>query len=125
MVGIESKVIERAPANGVRVLVLGEGLRTPAYGADCLVRGPGSVAESRVPLGSIIGESGMIKRSVKANAGERDRASQGNGEGLDRAVEVLVIDRVLVMPDPGNRSRHFVGNESAPIGSGRRFDRID
>ena len=101
-VGIETEIIQRSPTKGVRILVLRKGLRTPAQVAGGLIRGPGGVAVSRVSHGSIVGESRMIQRSMKPDIADRDSASQRQTEGLDPAIEILVIDRVFIMPNTRN-----------------------
>ena len=70
----------------------------------------------------LVGESGMIRRRVEADIAHGDAAAQRHAEGLNRAIEVLVVDRVLVMLDAADRAGHFVGDEGAAIDSGRRLD---
>jgi hypothetical protein len=41
---------------------------------------------------------------------------------LKGAIEVLVIDRVFVMPDPRRRIGNFAGYQSNAVGSGSRLD---
>ena len=111
-IGIETEVIQRPPANGIRVLVLRERFRGPTQRGGGLIRSPGSVAISGAPSGSIIGNSRMIQRGVKPEIAHVDSAAQRHAEGLNRAIEILVIDRVLVMPNAGRWVRHFVGDEA-------------
>ena len=66
----------------------------------------------------------MVERRVKPRIAHRDSASR-NSEGLDRAIEVLVIDRVFIMPEADRWIRHFIGNKGTAIDSRRRFDRVD
>src|SRR5205814_242700 len=117
MVGIESEIIQRSPTQRVRVLVLRKGLRAPAYSAGSLIRSPGSVAKSCISRGSIICNSRMIKWRMKPEIAYRDSASQRQTEGLDPTIKILIIDRVFIMPNPGRRIRHFVGNEGTAIDS--------
>ena len=44
----------------------------------------------------------MIRRSVESDVGQRDPASQGHAERLDRAIQILVIDGIFIMPDAGD-----------------------
>ena len=125
LVGIETEVIQSAPANRIRVLVLGKGLRVPAQSARSLVRSPGRVAKSRVSLCSVVWKSRMIRRSVKPKVAHRDPASQRNTEGLNRAIEILVIDGVFIMPDSRGRVGHLVANHSDSIEAGSRLEGID
>ncbi len=50
--------------------------------------------------------------------------SQRHAERLNRAIEVLVIDRVLVMPDSRGGVSHLVADERNTIDPRSRLDRI-
>ena len=109
--------------NRVRVLVLRKGLRAPAQSVGGLIRGPGSVAKSRVSHGSIVWKSRMIRRSVKPKIAHRDSGSQRHTEGLDRAIKILIVDGVFIMPNAGGWVRHLVDNEGTAIDSRLGLDR--
>ena len=66
----------------------------------------------------------MVGRSVKSKVARRGSA-QRHTEGLDSAIEIHVIDRVLVVPDAGRGIRYLVSNESSAIDSRLGLDRID
>jgi len=102
-----------------------KGLRAPTQSVNGLIWNPGRVAISGVSLGAIIGNSGVVWWCVKSQVGQRKLASQGDTEGLDGAIQILVIDGVLIMPNPGRWARHFVGNEGASILSRVGLDRLD
>ena len=123
--GIETEVIQSAPTQRIRVLVLREGLRAPAQSIGGLTRSPGNVAKSRVALCSIGCKSGRIKRGMKPEIAHRASASKGQAERLNPAIKILVVEGVLIMPNPSDRARHFVGNERTAIDSRNGLDRID
>ena len=52
---------------------------------------------------------------MKSYVTHGNSGSQGHSERLDRAIEVLVIDRVLVMPDSSVGTCDLVANESNAI----------
>ena len=60
---------------------------------------------------------------MKPEITHRDSASQRHTEGLNRAIKILVIDGVLIMPNAGDWARHLVGNERTAIDSRRGLDR--
>ena len=124
-VGVETKIVQSAPANSVRVLILRERLRTPGQSTGSLGRTPGRIGKARVPQCSILGTSRMIGRSVKPEVAHYDSTSQRHSEELDRAIQVHIIDGIFVVPDARVGPRHFIGNEGAAIDSRLRFDRID
>ncbi len=65
----------------------------------------------------------MIQRRVKPDIAHRDPASQRNTERLNRAIQILIMDGVFIMPDAGGWVRHLVGNERTTIDSRRGLDR--
>ena len=74
-------------------------------------------------MGPIVGEGRRIKWGVESNIADGDSASQRQTERLNPAVKILVIDRVFIMPDPGDGACHFVGNKATTIDSRLGFDR--
>ena len=48
----------------------------------------------------------------------------GHTEGLDPAIKILVIDRVFIMVESGDRARHLVGKKGTAIDSRLGLDRI-
>src|ERR1044071_9176746 len=122
MVGIESEVIQGSPTNGIGILVLGKGLRAPVHLISGLIRAPGNVTKPGVSQGSIVWKPRMIQRSMKSQIAYRDSAPQGHTEGLNRTIEVLIINRVLIMVHSPDWAGYFVGNEGAPIDSRHRFN---
>src|SRR5438046_361599 len=59
----------------------------------------------------------MIRWSVKSHITQRDSAAQRHTEELDRAIKVLIMDGVFIMPDASHWARHFIDYESAAIDS--------
>src|SRR5882762_1277381 len=98
-VRIETEIIQSPEAGGVRILVLRKGLRAPTQSAAGLIRSPGRVAISRVSEGSIVCKSRRIKRCMKPQVAHRDSASQRHAERLNPTIQILIIDRVLIMPN--------------------------
>ena len=50
-------------------------------------------------------------------------ASHRNTERLDRAIQVLIVDDVVIMPDPGDWAAHLEGNDArSRLGLGARSD---
>jgi len=50
--------------------------------------------------------------------------SDRHTERLNRAIEIFVIDRVVIMPDSGRRIRHLVADEENTIVTGVGFDLV-
>ena len=61
---------------------------------------------------------------MKANVRDVYSGSNRHAERLDRAIEILVIDRVFIMPDTGTGVRHFVAHEPDTVGSGSGLDLV-
>jgi len=66
----------------------------------------------------------MIRWSVKPNVAHGNSASQRHTERLDGAIEILIMDGVLIMPDTSGGVRHFVGDERTAIDSRHGLDCI-
>src|SRR6266446_4776442 len=66
----------------------------------------------------------MIQRGMKSDIAYCD-SSQRHTEGLKPTIKILVIKRVLIMPNSGRGVCHLVANESNAIGSRNGFDSID
>ena len=125
MIGIEPKIIQCAPANSIRVLILSECFAAPAHVASRLVRCPGRITETCVPLCSIVEKARMIQGRVKPQVTHSNSTSQRHTERLNRAIEVLIINSVLIMVHSRDWARYLVSDKSAPIDSWRRFNWTD
>ena len=67
----------------------------------------------------------MLRRGMETEIADCNSAAQRHTERLNRAIEVLVINRVLIMPDAGGRICHFVSNGTDSIVSGIRLKCIE
>ena len=65
----------------------------------------------------------MVRRSMKSDVTYVDAGPERHAEGLNRAIEVLVVNGVLVMPHAGRWVRYSVNDERATIDTGLRLDR--
>jgi len=67
----------------------------------------------------------MLRRRMESDViHRRDEKRKNNFEGLNRAVQVLVIDSIFIVPHSGNRSRDFVTNEENTIVARIGLDRV-
>jgi hypothetical protein len=62
---------------------------------------------------------------MKADIGNVNSRSQRHAERLDRTIEVLVIERVFIVPDACRRIRHFVAHKPDAIVAGIWFHLVD
>ena len=108
MVGIKPEVIQRAVANRIRVLVSRKRFRVPGNGASVLGNIPRRAAIPGISHRAIMRKARVLRRRMKRDVSNIDSRSYRHSERLNRAIEVLVIERVLIMPDAGIRSGHFV-----------------
>src|SRR5207249_448418 len=107
--GIETEIIESTPADRICVWVLRKRLAAPSQRAACYHRCPGGAAVSRVSHGSIVCPSRFLGRRMKPYIS--DAASRRDSERLNRAIQILVIDRVLIAPNSSGWVCHFIANE--------------
>jgi len=123
LIGIKPKVIQRGKANGVGVLILCKSFRAPRYRTGRL-NTPRRAAISSISLGAIICPTGFLTRGVKPNVRDVYSGSDRHAERLDRAIKVLVIERVFVVPNAGGRIGHLVTHEPNPVVSRIRLDLV-
>ena len=57
----------------------------------------------------------MLNRRMKSDVRYSYPWPKRHGEGLDRAIEVLVVERVFVVPDAGTGVRYFEAHEPDTI----------
>src|SRR5262245_51542616 len=62
---------------------------------------------------------------MKFNVVDNYSRAYGDTKRLDSSVEILVVDRVFVMPDTRGRIRNFVSEKSNSIESRYRFESIN
>ena len=67
-------------------------------------------------------EAGLLKRRTKPDVGDIYSGSNRHSERLDAAIEVLVVKRVLVVPDAGSWIGNFVTHEPDTIVSRIRLE---
>ena len=59
---------------------------------------------------------------MKSDVTYIDSGRERHAEGLNRAIEVLVVNGVLVMPHAGSWVRYFINDERTTIDTGLRLD---
>ena len=64
----------------------------------------------------------MVRRSMKSDVTYVNSGPERHAEGLNRAIEVLVVNGVLVMTHAGRWVRYSVNDERATIDTGLRLD---
>jgi hypothetical protein len=80
-------------------LILRKSFRVPGDGACVLSNIPRRAAESRISLGAVICPTGFLTRGVKPDVRDVYSGSDRYAERLDRAIEVLVVQRVFIVPN--------------------------
>ena len=120
LIGIEPEVIERAEANGVGVLILRKCFRVPGDRACVLGNSPWRAAVSLAVKGAIICPAGMLNRRMKSDVRDVYSWPNRHAERLDRAIEVLVVESIFIVPDASGGVRHFVAHEPDTVSSGMR-----
>ena len=91
MIAIEPKVIQRAPANRIRVLVLRERFSAPSDRAGVLRDSPGGAAVTLIIFRAVVCPTGLLWRSVEANATDVSAKTQWDTEGLNSTIQVLIV----------------------------------
>ena len=124
MIGIEPEVIQRAEANRVGVLVGRKSFRAPGDRASVLGNSPRSAAIAQVVKRAIICPAGMLNRRMKSGVRDVYSGSKRHAESLNGTIQVLVIERVFVVPDAISGVRDFVTHEPNAVVTRIRLDLI-
>src|SRR5439155_3937666 len=111
LIGIEPEIIERAPANRIGVGIVRKSFRRPSQRIGSLSGSPRSAAKSSVVLCAVICPAGMLRWRVKPDVSDVNSSSQRHAEGLNCAIQVLVIEGILIVPDASSGIGHLIAHE--------------
>ena len=115
LIRIKPEIIQSAPANRVGILVLRKGLAAPRQRVGGLGRCPRRAAKSGISLGPIMSKSGMLRRRMKPDVTNADSASQGHTERLNRAIQIHIIESILIVPDSSRWVGYFVADKPEAV----------
>jgi hypothetical protein len=125
LIGVESEIVKRAVANCIRVLISRKSFCAPCNrGWVGGINIPWCAAIPGISLRAVMRKAGMLRRRMKSDVSDIDASSYGHGERLNPAIEVLVIERVLIVPHAAAQVGYFVTHEPDTIGTRSRFDLI-
>jgi hypothetical protein len=124
LIGIEPEIIERAPANRVGVLILRKGFAVPSNRIAGLSDTPRLAAVTLVVKRAVVCPAGFLRRRVKKDVTDVGASAQRHTEGLDRSIEIFVIQRILIVVDTGTWIGDFVTHKPEAIVSRIRLDLI-
>ena len=99
MIGIEPEIIQRAEADSVGVLILRKRFRVPSDRASILHNSPRSATITLIVERAVVWPAGFLTGGVKTDVRDVYSGSERHAEGLDGAVEVLVVQRVFIVPN--------------------------
>jgi len=115
LIGIEPEIIQRAEADSVGVLILRKSFRVPSDRTSVLHNSPRSTAITLIVERAVVCPAGFLTRGVKPDVRDVYSGCERHAEGLDPAVEVLVVQRVFIVPDASSRVADFVAHKPNPI----------
>lgn len=126
LIGVETEIIQRAKADCVGVLVLGKGFAVPGYGsvAELVVVIPGHAAITLVVKRAIVCPARLLGRRVESDVSEIGPSTQRHGKGLNTAIEILIVQGVLIVINSRRWIGHLVPHKPDPIVSPIRLDLI-
>ena len=101
MIGVEPEVVECAPANRVRVLVLRKRFGIPSDGIGSLGDSPRCAAVTLVVKRAVVCPTRFLGRRVEADVTDIGAKPQRDAEGLNGAIQVLIVQSVLIVPNSG------------------------
>jgi hypothetical protein len=126
LVVVEPKIVHCGKANRISVLISRKRFTVPCDRgvAGLVVVVPRRATIPSVSLGAIMWPTGLLDRRMKSDVSNIDSSSYRHGERLNGSIEVLVIERVLIVPHAGVWSRHLPAHEPDTIGAWSRLDLI-
>ena len=92
-----------------------EAFAIPCQRVGGLGRRPRRAGISLAVKRAVVGESRLLRRCVKPDVTDVNSRRQRHAEGLNGAIEVFVIERVLIAPDSRRRVGHLVAHEPDPV----------
>ena len=111
MIGVKSEVVQRGEANRICILISRESFCAPGDGVRFLGNIPRRATVASISYSAVMRPGGLLRRGVETNVGDVSSKSYRHGKGLDGAIEVLVIDRVLIVPDTGRRVGDLIAHK--------------
>lgn len=115
LIGVEAEIIQCGIANSIGVLVLRKRFAGPGDRAAALIDCPRHTAVALVVKGAVVSPAGFLRWRVEADISYVHSRSHRHAEGLNSAVQVLVVERVLVVPNTGRRIGHFITHKPDAI----------
>ena len=125
MIGVKPEIVKRTITDRIRVLIGCKRFRAPGYGGRVGgINIPWRAAISETIKCAVIWEGRVLRWRMKLDVSDINPGSDRHGEGLNPAVEVLVIKCVLIVPHATTQVRHFVTHEPDSISEVGRFDLV-
>jgi len=126
LIGVEPEVIQCAPANRICALVLRKSFAVPSDGgvARRVIVGPRRAAIALAPWDVVICPTRFLRRRVKVDVSDGYSWSHRHSERLNSAIEILVVERVFIVPDASIGTCDFVTHEPDPVVAVIRLDLV-
>ena len=125
MIGVEPEIVHRGEAYRISVLISRKSLRAPGDKVwICGVNIPRRRAIPGISLSAIMWPTRLLDRRMKSDVTDIDSSPYRHGERLNRAIEVLVIEGVLIVPDASIWPRHFIAHKPDTVRSWSGLNRI-
>lgn len=115
MIGVEPEIVQCTEPNSIGILVLCEGFAVPSHGPGVLGHSPRCAAIALVIKRSVVGPARLLRRRMKSDIAYVDSRSQRHAKGLNRPIEVLIVEGILVVPYSLAWVGHLVGHKPNPI----------
>jgi len=122
LIGVEPEIIQSAEANRVRVLVLRKCLAAPSNCSAGLSNTPGLAAVALVVERAVVCPARFLTRPAEVDIAKVYSRCKRDTKRLNTAVEVLVIQSILIVPDPGSWISHFIADKPEAIVCQIRLD---
>jgi hypothetical protein len=115
LIGVKPEIIQRTPTDRIGVLILRERFAVPSDRPTRLSDIPRLAAVTLIVKCTVVCPAGFLRRRVKAHITDVNSRRQRYAERLNAPIEVLIIQGILVVPDPSSWIGYFVTHEPNAI----------
>jgi hypothetical protein len=115
LIGIKSEIVQCSEADCVGILVLRKRFTVPSDRVHYLSNGPRRAAVTLVVKRAVVCPARFLRRRVETDVADVYSRRERNTKGLNAAIQVLVIQGVLIVPDALRRVGYFVTEEPDPV----------
>ena len=115
MIGIKPEIVQCPKPDCIRVLVLRKGFAVPGDRIAGLSDTPRCAAVTLTVKRAVVWPAGFLRWRMESDVTDVGAGAQRHAKGLNRAIQVLIIQSVLVVPDSRTGVSYLITHKPDPI----------